>query len=128
LLAALASLGAGCTDPRARPTPPTIRLTLSDSVHPVSPGDLLGSLYLFDENGIASARMKVELSNGSVLGDSALVLPDPFESTLPFAWRLPGGIPIGTGIRVVVRAVNYIGFEAADTAVTTVAGGFRNSR
>jgi hypothetical protein len=89
-LAALVWLGGACTDPRPRPTPPTIRITLS---------------------------------NGSVLGDSAVVLSDPFETTESFEWRLVGGIPSGTGIRVVVRAVSYIGFESADTVATAVEAG-----
>jgi len=120
-LAALVWLGAACTDPRPRPGPPTVRLTLSTTVRPTSPGDLLGSLYLYDANGLASVWMKVDLSNGAQLGDSAIVLSDPFEMTLPFQWRLAGGIPIGTRITIVVRAVDYIGFEAADTVVTAVA-------
>ena len=120
-LAALLWLGAACTDPRPRPVPPTVALTLSTTVHPTSPGDLLGSLHLYDANGIDSVRMKVYLGNGSQLGDSAIVPSDPFEMTLPFQWRLPGGIPVGTRITIVVRAVSYVGFEAADTVATAVA-------
>jgi hypothetical protein len=122
-LAALVWLGGACTDPRPRPTPPTIRITLSATIRPTSPGTLAGSVYLFDANGLASVEMKVDLSNGSVLGDSAVVLSDPFETTESFEWRLVGGIPSGTGIRVVVRAVSYIGFESADTVATAVEAG-----
>ena len=120
-LAALLWLGAACTDPRPRPLPPTVLLTLSTTVRPTSPGSLAGSVYLYDANGLDSVRMKVYLGNGSQLGDSAIVPSDPFEMTLPFQWRLPGGIPVGTRITIVVRAVSYVGFEAADTVVTAVA-------
>ena len=120
-LAALVWLSAGCTDPRARPVPPTVLLTLSTTVHPTSPGDLLGSLYLYDANGIDSLQMKVDLDNGRQIGDSTIFPADPIETTRPFQWRLPGGIPVGTRIVIVVRAVSFIGFEAADTVVTAVA-------
>jgi hypothetical protein len=119
-LVALVWLGAACTDPRPRPAPPTIRLTLSSTALPTSPGDILGSLYLYDANGIASVRMRLDLSNGQVLGDSAVVPSDPFEMTRSVQWHLQGGIPAGTRVQIVVRAVNYIGFEAADTVVTAV--------
>jgi hypothetical protein len=120
-LAALAWLGAACTDPRPRPLPPTVQLTLSTTVRPTSPGDLLGSLYLYDANGLDSVRMKVDLENGRQIGDSTFFPSDPIETTRPFQWRLPGGIPVGTRIVIVVRALSYIGFEAADTVVTAVA-------
>ena len=121
VLVALAWLGVACTDPRQRPVPPTVVLTLSTTVRPTSPGDLLGSLYLYDSNGIDSVRVKVDLDNGRLVGDSAFVPADAIETTMPFQWRLPGGIPVGTRIQIVVRAVSYIGFEAADTVITAVA-------
>jgi hypothetical protein len=120
-LAALLWLGAACTDPRPRPLPPTVLLTLSTTVRPTSPGDLSGSLYLYDANGIDSVQIKVDLENGRQIGDSAFVPADAIETTRPFQWRLPGGIPVGTRITIVVRAVSYVGFEAADTVVTAVA-------
>jgi hypothetical protein len=114
-------LGAACTDPRPRPAPPTVQLTLSSTVRPTSPGDLLGSLYLADVNGVDSVRTTVDFQNGRQLGDSTFFPSDPFETTRPFQWRLPGGIPAGTAIVIVVRAVSYIGFVAADTVITAVA-------
>ena len=120
-LNALAWLGAGCADARQRPAPPTIILTLSTTVRPTSPGDLLGSLYLYDANGLDSVRTRVDLENGRQIGDSTFFPSDPIEVTRPFQWRLPGGIPVGTRITIVVRTVSYIGFEAADTVVTAVA-------
>lgn len=119
--AALLWLGAACDDPRPRPVPPTVLVTLSTTVHPTSPGSLQGSIYLYDASGLDSVRMKVDFSNGAQLGDSLLVLPDPFEMTLPFHWRLPGGIPTNTSIVIVVRARSYLGFDAADTVFTVVA-------
>jgi hypothetical protein len=127
-LTGLLSLGMGCTDPHPRPEPPTVVVTLSTTVHPTSPGDLAGSLYLYDVNGVASARMTVDIDNGARLGDSAVVPSDPIESTQPFEWRLPGGIPRGTRIRVVVSAVSYLRFEAADTVYTAVADSAGHSR
>jgi hypothetical protein len=120
-LAALLWLGAGCTDPRQRPTPPTVVLTLSTTVRPTSPGDILGSLYLYDPNGITSVRTTVDLDNGRQVGDSTIIPADAIETTRPFLWRLPGGVPVGTRITIVVRALSYIGFEASDTVVTAVA-------
>jgi hypothetical protein len=119
--AALLWLGAACTDPRPRPVPPTVRLTLSTTVRPTSPGDLVGSLYLYDANGLDSVRMKVDLDNGRQIGDSTFFPSDPIEVTRPFLWRLPGRIPVGTRIQIVARTISYIGFEAADTVFAVVA-------
>ena len=87
-----------------------------------SPGPLLGSLYVYDPNGIDSIRVRVDLGNGTLLGDSTFFVSgeDPFQTTLPLFWQIPGGIPNRTAVRIVARARSYIGFVAADTLVTAV--------
>lgn len=121
IVAALA-LATACTDPRPRPAPPTVVIDLEPGLVVASPGPLLGSLHVSDPNGIDSIRVRLELGNGGVIGDSVFFLSgnDPFETTLPVDWHLPGGIPLRTAVRLIARATSYIGFFAADTALTAV--------
>jgi hypothetical protein len=121
LLVAVGALAAACTDPRARPVPPTVLITLAPGTVVASPGSLLGSLYVYDANGIDSMRVLVELGNGTTLADSTFFTSnDPFQATLPLNWRVPGGVPNRTVVRVVARVRSFIGFVAADTLATAV--------
>jgi hypothetical protein len=118
---ALLALAAACTDPRARPVPPTVQITMAPHLVVASPGLLLGSLYVYDANGIDSIRVKVDLGNGTALGDSTFFTSDdPFQATLPLDWRIPGGVANRTAVQVVARVRSYIGFVATDTVLTAV--------
>jgi len=119
---ALAVLAAACTDPRARPSPPIVQIVMETPLVVASPGSLLGTVHVTDPNGIDSIRVRVELGNGSTLGDSVFFVSgdDLFQTALPLQWRLPGGVPNRTTVRVVARARSYLGFVAADTVLTAV--------
>ena len=118
---ALLVLAAACTDPRARPVPPTVQISMAPNQAVESPGPLLGSLYAYDANGIDSIRVRVEFGNGSTLADSVFFASgDPFQATLPLQWQIPGGVPNRTTVRVVARVRSFIGFVAADTVLTAV--------
>jgi hypothetical protein len=119
---ALLAFAAACTDPRPRPAPPTVVIDLEPDQIVASPGPLLGTLHVSDLNGIDSIQVRLELGNGAVVGDSVFFVSgnDPFHATLPLDWQLVGGIPPRTVVRFVARATSYIGFSAADTALTAV--------
>ncbi len=122
LLAALLALAA-CTDPRPRPVSPTVQIVMAPQQAIVSPGTLLGNVFISDPNGIDSMRVRVDLGNGALLGDSVYFITgtdDPFQTTLPLFWQIPGAVPNRTTVRVIARARSYIGFSSADTLVTAV--------
>ena len=124
LVLATAILGltaAACSDPRARPVPPTVTITLAPQLAIASPGLLLGSVSVSDANGLDSIHVRVDFGNGRTLGDSLFFTSaDPFQATLPLFWVIPGGIPVNTTVKVVARARSYIGYTGADSAVTAV--------
>jgi len=123
-LAGLIALGA-CADPRTRPGPPTVEVTL-DAAHAItSPGEIIGSIYAYDEHGLDSIIVSIHSADERLIGDSAFFSPDPFETTRPLIWQVPAGMSVGIGIQVVVRVVSYIGFAAADTVFGAVGGTLR---
>lgn len=123
-LAGLIALGA-CTDPRSRPRPPTVEVTL-DADHAItSPGEIIGSIYAYDEHGLDSMIVSIHSTDGQLVGDSTFFSSEPFETTTPLLWQVPAGMSEGTWIQVVVRVVSYIGFAAADTVLGTVSSTLR---
>jgi len=123
-LAGLIALGA-CTDPRSRPGPPTVEVTLDANHAIASPGSILGSIYAYDERGLDSIIISVHSADERLIGDSTFFSSDPFETTRPLIWQVPAGMSVGIGIQVVVRVVSYIGFAAADTVFGVVGGTLR---
>ncbi len=112
---------AACTEPRPRPLPPSVRIAMQPHLVVASPGLLTGSLVLFDVNGVDSVHVRVDLGDGSTLGDSLFFASgDPFQDTLPILWQLPSGLPNHTSVKIVARARSYIGFSAADTLLTAI--------
>lgn len=124
-LAGMIALGAGCTDPRSRPGPPTVEVTLEADHTIASPGSILGSIYAYDENGLDSIVVSIHSADERLIGDSTFFSSEPFETTMPLIWQVPAGMSTGTGIQVVVRVVSYIGFAAADTVFAAVGGTLR---
>ena len=124
-LAGIVALGAGCTDPRSRPGPPTVQVTLEAGHTINSPGSILGSIYAYDENGLDSIVVSIHSADERLIGDSTFFSSEPFETTRPLVWQVPAGMSAGTGIQVVARVVNYIGFAAADTVFAAVGGTLR---
>ena len=117
----VASALAACTEPRPRPLPPSVRIAMQPHLVVASPGLLTGSLVLFDVNGVDSVHVRVDLGDGSTLGDSLFFASgDPFQATLPLFWQIPGGVPVNTTVKLVARARSYIGFTAADSLLTAV--------
>ena len=113
-------LVAACTDPRARPAPPTVDVSFAPSTVVHSPGDLQGVLYAYDADGLAGVRLMLLSSDSTLRLDSAVDLPGPFEVNYSMHFQIPAGLSVGTVLKVIGRAENLVGFVAADTAVFLV--------
>ena len=110
-----------CTEPRARPVPPSVHIAMQSHLVVASPGLLTGSLVVFDANGVDSVHVRVDLGDGSTLGDSLFFANgDPFQDTLQILWQIPGGLPVSTSVKLVARARSYIGFTGADSVLTAI--------
>ncbi len=114
------ALAAACTDPRARPVPPVVDVLFSSSFTLTSPGRILGSVYVFDADGVGSLSLSVRSSDSSFVGDSLLGLTGDAEATRAINWTVPPGLAIGTHVTVVARALDFAGFAASDTVRLTV--------
>ena len=118
--AAAVLLLVACTDPRARPVAPIVQLSFAPSFRLESPGSIVASLYLYDEDGLDSLDVSVRSANSTLVGDSITLFGGDQELTLPVSWQVPSGIPIGTAVTLVARARDFKGFVAADTAHLSV--------
>lgn len=114
-----------CTDPRPRPAPPTVELTLDTTQAIHSPGQVLGSVYIHDDHGIDTVYVGIHSADERLIADSVVGISDFFEVSRPIHWVVPPGLAPGTGIQVVVRVVSFVGFVGADTAVGRVEAALR---
>ena len=118
---ALAAMAAACTDPRARPVPPTVQIQVAPNYVLKSPGQIVGSFYIFDTNGLSSLQMRVHASDTTVFaGDSLVPLSGDNSQTRPFYWTVPSGLPTGTKIVLYGRAMDFNSFGTSDSLVFTV--------
>lgn len=109
-----------CTDPRARPAPPQVELSFSPDLVVKSPGAIVGSLYVYDGDGINTINVSIRSSDSMMVVDSPVNPGDLFETTQSLAFIVPRGMAIGTQIQLVARVTDFVGFAAADTAFFTV--------
>ena len=109
-----------CTDPRARPAPPLLDASVAPTFELTSPGTILGSVYMFDSDGLDALELSVAVFGGSYSGDSTILLTGGEEEIHPLNWNLPGGIPINTPVTVVAKVTDFAGFSTSDTLVLHV--------
>ncbi len=109
-----------CTDPRARPVPPDVRLTFAGPATTTSPDTLFGSLYLFDADGLDQLQLTLKAADGSPLTDSLFAFAFEPEVTRGVAFEVPAGRPAGSILRIVARARDAAGFWGADSTVFTI--------
>ena len=111
---------AACTDPRARPAPPILQVTVSPTLVLTSPGSLLGSLYAYDSDGLDALEMSVAVFGGQFAGDSTILLEGTTEQTRSIHWELPAGIATGAPVTLISTVTDFSGFSTTDTLVVTV--------
>jgi len=109
-----------CTDPRARPAPPTVQVLAAAGQRVTSPGTVLASIYATDVQGLDSIVVSLRSTFSALQGDSTFLLPDTTAQTTNVIWTVPSGVPSGTSIVLRATAYNLIGFAARDSAVLTV--------
>jgi hypothetical protein len=109
-----------CTDPRARPAPPTVRIFVASGLRATSPGTIATSISATDIQGLDSIVASLRSTFPGLQGDSTYLLPDTTAQTTSVIWAVPGGVPTGTRIVLFATAYNLIGFAARDSAVLTV--------
>ncbi len=108
-------MAAACTDPRARPAPPSVKILLAASLHIASPGPLPFSVWAADNVGLDSIVVSLRSSSGTFGGDSTYLIPDTTETVVNGVWQVPSGLPFGTHITLLARAYNLVGFGARDS-------------
>ena len=111
---------AACTDPRARPVAPIVQLTFSPAFRLTSPGRVLGSLYMFDADGIRSAALSVRSADSSFAGDSTIFFTGDPEITRAVSWCVPTGLALGSSVTLVSKVSALTGFVTSDTVRLSV--------
>ncbi len=109
-----------CTDPRARPAPPSVHVLVSSSLEVRSPGAIPATIYATDLQGLDSLVVSLRSGFASLQGDSTYLIPDTTVQTTNVIWTVPSGVPAGTQIVLGATAYNLIGFAAKDSAVLSV--------
>lgn len=127
---AVVCLVLGCTDPRSRPAPPIIDAAVAPSFQLTSPGTIVGSLYMFDDDGLDALDLSIRVAGFSYEGDSTILLSGLPEETRPINWNLPPGIIVGTQVTVIARVTDFAGFASSDSLFLivedTVSGALRS--
>ena len=120
LLVLLLALASACTDPRERPVPPQLDLVLSTGTTIPSPGQIFGSIHLFDEDGLFSIRITVATADSAFAGDSTTVFGGETETIRGLNWAVPAGLPEGTQITLAAEVEDFAGFVSRDTLLLVV--------
>ncbi len=118
-LLVLALALAACTDPRARPVPPLVRLAFSPTHRVTSPGTVLSSLYAYDDDGLKDLALRLRAGDGTVLLDSSVFFGAEVEQIRPIVLAVPAGLAIGTRLTLLVTVGDHAGFSTSDSAVFT---------
>ncbi|HEY2804343.1 MAG TPA: hypothetical protein VGI92_00635 [Gemmatimonadales bacterium] len=85
-----------------------------------SPGQVYGSLYMFDDDGLQSLTMRIHTADSTFKADSFLFLTGDNSITRPFDWAIPSGIGVGAKITFYAKAVDFTNFATADSVTFTV--------
>jgi hypothetical protein len=108
-----------CTDPRARPAPPAVRIYLAPGVVVHSPGTIAVSAVVFDAQGVDSVHMTLQSTWPGLQGDSLYLVPDTTDYTQSVLWSVPSGVPAGTKFTLGAKAWDLLGFAGADSTIVT---------
>jgi len=108
-----------CTDPRARPVAPQVVISFGPSYILTSPGAIIGSLYMYDVDGLRDLELSVR-GDSLIAGDSLVILTGGVELNRPINWTAPAGIATGTRITLAAKVTDFSGFVAVDSVQLTV--------
>ncbi len=116
----LSAAPAACTDPRARPAPPGIKIVVSPAARLLSPGVIPASILMYDQEGLDSLHVSLTSPATILNGDSLYLFPDTIQITQDVVWSILPQIPSGTKVTLAAKAWNAIGFSAADSVILTI--------
>jgi hypothetical protein len=103
--------------------PPDISLLFPPALEVTSPGNVTGSLYAFDTDGLGSLHLRFRSADLTVDIDSFVALNPEIEQTRGILLLVPDGLPVGTQLTLVTTVSDLAGFEATDsTSFTTQPG------
>lgn len=109
-----------CKDPRSRPAPPIVDVSVAPSFLLTSPDTIIGSMYAYDEDGLDRLTLSIRSADTTFSGDSLIFLPGDIEVTRSIRWVVPAGLAVGTPVNVVAKVVDFAGFATSDTLHLTV--------
>ena len=104
-----------CTDPRARPVPPVLDVQFAPDFKVTSPGTILGSIYMFDDDGMNTVRIRVKSDDLEINGDSLIAFAGEQEITRTLHWTVPPNLLSGGGVNVIISAEDLAGFVTRDS-------------
>ncbi len=107
-----------CTDPRARPAPPSVQVFVVGSMV-ASPGTVAVSAVVYDAQGVDSVRLSLRSPIPALQGDSLFLVPDTTDVTQSVLWKIPAGLPSGTKITLSAKAWDLLGFMGVDSVIVT---------
>ena len=108
-----------CTDPRARPVPPSVDLLFAPGLVVTSPGDLTGSLYAYDVDGLANLRLELFSADSALAIDSFLALNPEVDQIRGLNFQIPDGLAVGTLLTLVTTVSDQAGFQSTDSTFFT---------
>jgi hypothetical protein len=85
-----------------------------------SPGTILGSIYLFDDDGLNTVDIRVKSDDKEIDGDSLIGFEGEREITRTLSWTVPPNLLPGGGVNVIVTAEDLAGFVTRDSLRFTV--------
>lgn len=100
--------------------PPIAELQFAPTFALTSPGRILGSIHMLDDDGLDSVKVSVRSADSVLVGDSVFFLPFSAEVTLPINWIVPAGIATGTTVTIIAGVTDFAGFFTADTVQLAV--------
>ncbi len=111
----LCALSLSCTDPRARPAPPAVKIYVGEGGVIHSPGTIAVTAIVYDAQGVDSLHLT--LKSPFLQGDSLYLIADTTDVIQSVLWSVPSGIPVGTNFTLSAKAWDLLGFVGEDTTV-----------
>ena len=95
--------------------PPALDVQFAPGFKVTSPGQIQGSIYMFDDDGMNTLRIRVRSEDLEIDGDSLIALDGEREITRVLNWTVPPNLVPGGGVNVVITAEDLAGFVTRDS-------------